>query len=100
MAYLVNISLDEESHRAFQSIPKGMRSKHIRTLLGDAEALSEAVELNEALMMRIHQLKRERKEARWQLEQWIAGMIDAGWISPESQREDAKRIARIMGDEK
>jgi hypothetical protein len=99
MAYLVNISLDEESHRAFQSIPRGKRSKHIRALLGDAEALSEAVGLNEAMMIRIHQLKRERKEARWQLEQWKAGMVDAGWISPESQREDAKRIARIMGDE-
>jgi len=99
MAYLVNISLDEESHRAFQSIPKGKRSKHIRTLLGDAVALSAADELNMALRRRIFDLNRQKMALKLELQNFKSGMLEQGWISPESQREDAKRVARIMGDE-
>jgi len=34
-----------------------------------------------------------------ELQNFKSGMLEQGWISPESQREDAKRVARIMGDE-
>ena len=91
MNRMISVSIDEEAQVAYDSIPRGQRSLRIRELLKDAGALSVSEGEKVALRIEARLLRHELRRAELELQNFKTGMIEAGWISPEHQRESRRR---------
>lgn len=87
---MISVSIDEEAQAAYDSIPRGQRSLRIRELLKDAGALSVSEREKVTLRIEVRLWRTRSRTAELKLRNFKLGMVEAGWISPEHQRESKR----------
>ena len=88
MAHTVTVSLDDESKKLFDEIPRGYRSQFIRNAITDAAVISDQASLLEAFRRKIDYMKKEayRKDG-WEWD-------DFTWVKPDQVANDAASARR------
>jgi hypothetical protein len=87
---MISVSIDEEAQVAYDSIPRGQRSLRIRDVLKEAAALSTCRSIVADMEDEVTELSRRLGRAELDLQNYKLGMVEAGWISPEHQRESKR----------
>ena len=87
---MISVSIDEEAQVAYDSIPRGQRSLRIREVLKEAAALSSCRSIVADLVDEARLMSRKLGRAELDLQNFKLGMVEAGWISPEHQRESKR----------